>query len=146
MNNDGSSNWDTDDGNDNELNTNEFTTFFAAGAAACFAYPFISRTPSMRRHRSALSTVRRVEELLTGDPATMFNKVRMHAETFRRLGAVLQERGLLSSSRCISVHEQLFIFLTIVCQVQTNRESQDAWQLSAETISRWFTEVLTSYL
>ena len=122
MNNDGSSNWDTDDGNDNELNTNEFTTFFAAGAAACFAYPFISRTPSMRRHRSALSTVLRVEELLTGDPATMFNKVRMHAETFRRLGAVLQERGLLRSS-VITVYKRTRTIVHILndCMSRPNK-------------------------
>ncbi|XP_024019242.1 uncharacterized protein LOC112090956 [Morus notabilis] len=42
----------------------------------------------------------------------------------------------------MNVPEQVFVFLTIVAQSQTNREAQDVWQHSGETISRRFSDVL----
>ena len=142
MNNDGFPSSANDSATYDDINSDEEEEVAAIGAATWFGYTFFTRSPRRRRHTSALSGLLKVEELLTGHPDVMYNKVRMDAHTFKSLGALLQEQGLLRSSRAISVHELLFIFLTIVCQSQTNREAQDCWQHSAETISRWFNELL----
>lgn len=44
----------------------------------------------------------------------------------------------------MSVDEQLIIFLTIVCQTESNRETQHQWQYSGATISKYFMVVLNA--
>ncbi|XP_024022557.1 uncharacterized protein LOC112091954 [Morus notabilis] len=94
-------------------------------------------------HNSALRGIDKVNELLANtNEAAMFNKVRMGPRAFRILCEILIERGLLQPTNNMNVPEQVFVFLTIVAQSQTNRESQDVWQHSGETISRRFSDVL----
>ncbi|XP_024019754.1 uncharacterized protein LOC112091129 [Morus notabilis] len=66
----------------------------------------------------------------------------MSSEAFRRLSSILEERGLLQLTVNLNVDEQLFIFLTILCQNQTNREAQDHEQCLGSTVSEYFTKVL----
>ena len=68
----------------------------------------------------------------------------MDKDTFKILSAILEDKGLLHPTQNFNADEQLFIFLTIVEQCQTNRESQDAWQYSGKMVSRWFTVVLNA--
>ncbi|XP_024019014.1 uncharacterized protein LOC112090909 [Morus notabilis] len=94
-------------------------------------------------HNSALRGIDKVNELLANsNENAMFNKVRMGPRDFMILCEMLTDKGLLRPSYNMSVPEQLFVFLTIISQSQSNREAQDAWQHSGETISRRFTEVL----
>ena len=46
------------------------------------------------------------------------------------------ERGLLWSTRYVSVEEQLVTFLWIIGHGATNREAQELFQHSGDTISR----------
>lgn len=112
----------------------------AATAAAAYVWSDSVRRP---RHISSLRGIDKVNELLRNtDENAMFNKVRMGPRAFMILCEILTERGLLQPSNNMNVPEQLFVFLTIISQSQTNRESQDVWQHSGETISRRFSEVL----
>ena len=45
------------------------------------------------------------------------------------------ERGLLQSTRYVSVEEQLIMFLWIIGHGATNREAQEQFQYAADTIS-----------
>ena len=85
MNNASSSNKD----NDNEINLDNFVNLCAVGAVAWFDYTIISMTSSTRRNTSVLSGVIKVDELLNGHLAIMFNKVCIDRETFIRLSTVL---------------------------------------------------------
>ena len=83
-----------------------------------------------------------MEYYLNGSPEVIYDKIRMSSDAFRRLSSILEERGLLYPTVNLNVDEQLFIFLTILCQNQTNREAQDHWQRSGSTVSEYFSKVL----
>jgi len=113
-----------------------------AVATAAVAVIFDDEVPRPM-HNSSLRGVDKVNELLANNnEAAMFNKVRMGPRAFMILCEVLTERRLLQSTNNMNVPEQVFVFLTIVAQSQTNREAQDVWQHSGGTISRRFSEVL----
>ena len=125
-----------------ERDDNELMELSATAAAAWWVYRFVGREPRTPRRTSILTGKLRVEELLNGHPDIMFNKVRMDKDSFLTLSHILENKGLLQSSNYSTVDEQLFLFLTIVGQSQTNREASDVWQHSGETMSRWFGKVL----
>lgn len=111
--------------------------YMAAIATTITSVEFLdSDTVPRPVHISSLRGIDKVNELLSNNnEAAMFNKVRMGPRAFLILSNILTERGLLRPSNNMNVQEQLFVFLTIVCQSQTNREAQDIWQHSGETIS-----------
>ena len=125
-----------------ERDDDELMELSATAAAAWWVYRFVGREPSTPRHTSILTGKLRVQELLNGHPDIMFNKVRMDKDSFLTLSHILESKGLLQSSNYSTVDEQLFLFLTIVGQSQTNREAYDVWQHFGETVSRWFGKVL----
>ena len=83
----------------------------------------------------------RVDYYLNGHPDVIFDKVRMDADTFIEFSRLLEGRGLLHSTRNMSVDTQLFIFLAIVGHNYTIRDSTDHWQRSNETIGQCFKNV-----
>lgn len=76
---------------------------------------FIYREPSCRRHTSGWGGRLRVNYYLNGSPEVIYDKVRMSSDVFKRLSSILGEKGLLQTVK-LNVDEQLFIFLTILCQ------------------------------
>ncbi|PON96993.1 Myb/SANT-like domain containing protein [Trema orientale] len=110
---------------------------------ACYlAYRHISPKQRQVRQTSALTRYMRVQEYLNGNHESMFNMVRMYRDCFERWCSILEGNGLLTLTRNLNVQEQIFIFLTTIAQFFTNRLSQDRWQYSAETVSRYFGKVL----
>ena len=66
----------------------------------------------------------------------------MKPKSFLHLCGILRLRGLLSDTQYMTVKEQLFIFMCVVCQLTSNTCLADLWQQSGETISRWFNHML----
>ncbi|XP_024024743.1 protein ANTAGONIST OF LIKE HETEROCHROMATIN PROTEIN 1-like [Morus notabilis] len=107
-----------------------------------YYYTYMERPLPQPRHTSALTGIMRVQYLLDGHEDVIRSKIRMGSDCFKRLSTLLELKGLLRPTRNMNVHEQLFIFLYIVCQSSNNRESQDQWQHSGATISKYFHAVL----
>ena len=63
---------------------------------------------------------------------------RMEKHVFLHLVKVLIERNLLEDNRGVTVEEQLAIFLMTIGHNETNRNLQERFQHSGETISRHF--------
>ncbi|XP_024032907.1 uncharacterized protein LOC112095350 [Morus notabilis] len=116
----------------------------AAGVAAILWYyqTYVDRLPPQPKHTSAFTGIMRVDYLLDGHEDVIRNKIRMGSDCFNRLSSLLELKGYLRPTRNMNVDEQLFIFLYIVSQSQSNRESQDQWQHSGSTISKYFEAVL----
>jgi len=128
------------DASDDDGDDDYFRRVVAAAGVLCAG--FVYREPSRRRHTSGWGGRIRVEYYLNGSPEVIYDKIRMSSDAFRRLSSILEERGLLHPTVNLNVDEQLFIFLTILCQNQTNREAQDHWQRSGSTVSEYFSKVL----
>ena len=77
-----------------------------------------------------------VQELLYGNPARIYQNLRMSASIFIRLKEQLLSSGLIAPSRNMNVEEMLAIFLFTVSQSSKNRNAQERFQRSGETISR----------
>lgn len=60
----------------------------------------------------------------------------MPLSTFQRLCTHLEVSGALQSTARVSVEEQVAIFMRIVGKKSSNRDTQDRFQHSGETISR----------
>ncbi|XP_024029783.1 uncharacterized protein LOC112094050 [Morus notabilis] len=114
----------------------------AVAAVLWYYHTYMERPPPRPKHTSALTGIMRVDYLLDGHDDIIRNKIRMGSDCFKRLSSLLEGRGLLRPTRNMNVDEQLFIFLYIVSQSQSNRESQDQWQHSGSTISKYFQVVL----
>jgi hypothetical protein len=85
-------------------------------------------------------------EILNAHPRRVHEVLRMPITTFLDLRDWLEDRHLLRSSRGVTVEEQLMIFLWIVGHNGSNRDAQDLFQHSGETISRNFHNVLEALL
>lgn len=90
---------------------------------------------------SALSGEQWTYEVLNGNPRRTVECCRMEAIVFRKLAAYLVKNGL-KPSRKICTNEKLMIFLWIIGRGCSNRDAQERFQRSGETISRIFNEVL----
>jgi hypothetical protein len=80
-----------------------------------------------------------VEELVQSDtnPRRFMEVLRMQPATFEALCKWFEDSGLLQPSRKgFWVEEQVAIFLFIVGHGASNRDAQDRFQHSGETISR----------
>lgn len=83
-----------------------------------------------------------MHEVLNSHEKRCFNMFRMTQSTFRQLLTDLETKyGLLPSERTSTV-EKLGIFLYILSVGASNRQAQERFQHSGETISRIFKEVL----
>ena len=84
----------------------------------------------------------RVQYYLNSHEKDVEAYTRMKLESFLQLCSILRDRRLLSDTQYMTVEEQLFIFMCVVCQHISNTNLADLWQRSGETISRWFGHVL----
>jgi len=66
----------------------------------------------------------------------------MKLEVFQFLCLELKSRGGLADSKCIVVEEQVAMFLFTLAHASSNREVQERFQHSGETVSRHFHAVL----
>lgn len=87
-------------------------------------------------HTSSRTGRRYTAEILRAHPRRVMKLIRMPITTFLDLRDWIVERGLLSPSRHISVEEQLVTFLWTIGHGASNRETQEQFQHSGETISR----------
>ncbi|KAI8528513.1 hypothetical protein RHMOL_Rhmol12G0154100 [Rhododendron molle] len=93
---------------------------------------------------SALTAKEWLAELTVGHPKRMYQSFRMSKTNFFALCELLETRYGLEEGERISVQEQVAIFLWIVGQRANNRNAQERFQRSGETISRRFHNVLNS--
>ena len=91
-------------------------------------------------HTSKLSGHEYLWEILRdgGHPRACKDILRMTPDTFFQLRSELVEQGNLQCSRYIGVEEMMGIFLYIVGGSNSNRDTQDRFQRSAETVSKSF--------
>ena len=68
----------------------------------------------------------------------------MKREVFQYLCSELQSKGGLYLSKHIAVDKKLVMFLWTVARAASNRDVQECFQHSGETVSRHFHEVLNA--
>lgn len=91
------------------------------------------------RNVSKLTGVDYIHEILhSGNPITIKNTLRMPICTFQKLCEWAIARELLRPRKTISVEEQVAIFMKIVDEGASNRDVQDRFQHSGDTIHRHF--------
>jgi hypothetical protein len=78
------------------------------------------------------------EEILNAHPRRALEVLRMPITTFLDLRDWLSQNSTLRASRYVSMEEQLMSFLWIIGHNASNREAQEQFQHSGETISRHF--------
>ena len=83
-----------------------------------------------------------INELLTGHEKRCFNTFRMNQNTFRQLCMDLGNNYGLKSSDRMSILEKVGLFVYILSKGASNRDAQERFQHSGETVSRVFKEVL----
>jgi DDE superfamily endonuclease len=72
------------------------------------------------------------------------NVLRMKLEVFQFLCLELENAGGLKASRSVSIEEQVAMFLFTVGRTASNRDVQDRFQHSGETVSHYFHAVLNA--
>ena len=92
---------------------------------------------------SALPGYMWLQELKEGNPIRCYGSFKMHRDVFFNLCDTLETFGL-SPSPGVGVREQVAIFLFMVGQDASNRNTQERFQHSGETISHYFHAVLTA--
>lgn len=86
------------------------------------------------------------QEVLNGNPRRIVECCRMNLKVFGKLVSALTVKGLLMPTKSCSVEQQILIFLHITGQNASNRNAQERFQHSGETISRHFTSVLDALI
>ena len=76
-----------------------------------------------------------MRELVLGNPVRIHETLRMSLPVFNQLKQELSQYGL-TPTRNMGTDEQLAIFLFTVSQSAKNRDAQERFQRSGETISR----------
>lgn len=110
--------------------------FSVSAAAAVVAHVASSISPQPQ-HTSQLTGLAWLRELLVGHPIRFYNMFGMNRHVFRRLCTELPLYSTTFRDRCgIRKEEQLAIFLRIARSGGSNRDMQERFQRSADTISR----------
>ena len=78
-----------------------------------------------------------VQEILTGNQTRCLQNFRMVHDVFDRFVRIASESGQLPDSRWVTLEERLAIFLYIVGQNASNRNAQERFQHSGESITRY---------
>ena len=102
-------------------------------SAAIYVGFYLSPEPV---HTSIRTGQRFTEEILRAHPRRVLEVIRMPITTFLDLRDWVVERGLLRSTRYISVEEQIMMFLWMVGHGATNREASEQFQHAGDTVSR----------
>ena len=107
------------------------------------ALPFLFRRMPRPMCTSPLSRREYISELLScGNENRIQRVLGMKLEVFQFLCLELTKRGSLAPSKFISVEEQVAMFLYAIVRSATNRDIQERFQHSGETVSRYFHAVL----
>ena len=88
--------------------------------------------------------MRWLNELLHGYWTQCVNMFMMDATTFQSLCFQLENQYGLKASKRICVFEKVRMFLYTITLKASNKEVQEIFQHSGETVSRYFTKVLKS--
>jgi hypothetical protein len=105
----------------------------AASAVLLITQPYVDRSLC----RTSMSGSAYIDELLeSGHPQRCFEVLRMSLDTFIALRDCLLQTSTLSSSRGLLIEEKLAIFLHIVGRGASNRDTQERFSHSGETVSR----------
>jgi hypothetical protein len=148
-----SSDTDDDDDDDNDDSDEEDELFWerefddqklilcTAGAATFYYNTYIYKEPCMDSYNIGMQWL---IEILHGHWTRYVNMFRMDATTFQSLCFILENQYGLKASRRMCVFEKVGIFLYTIALGASNREVQERFQHSGETISRYFNEVLRS--
>ena len=121
------------DSSDDELEQQRQKEIVVALVAKYYAERFCEKSPC---RTSRLQGAEWVSELMTGNPSRIFEMLRMSVHVFKKLELELFSSGLLAPTRYMNVDEQLAIFLFTVSQSAKNRDAQERFQRSGETITR----------
>lgn len=101
-------------------------------AALVYSAPLFDKIPY---HTSILSGEGWVQELINGHPDRIKTELGMRLHVFQRLVATLQACGVYQS-RCLSVEEQVAIFLYMSVTGLSIRHVGERFQHANETISQ----------
>jgi hypothetical protein len=112
-----------------------------AGALTLYYNTYIYKEPCMDSYNTGMQWL---HEILHGHWTRCVNMFRMDAATFQSLCFQLENQYGLKASRRMCVFEKVGIFLYTIALGASNREVQERFQHSGETISRYFNEVLKS--
>nr|CAD1824762.1 unnamed protein product [Ananas comosus var. bracteatus] len=112
------------------------------GVAVCANY-YAKYLMKQNPRTSTLSGWQWVQEILR-TPGESYRMLRMESEVFKRLASLLTNNYGLHSTRAMHAEEALAIFLLVCGHNETNRNIQNRFKHSGETISRKFNEVLDS--
>ncbi|KAL5482398.1 hypothetical protein ACEPAI_8992 [Sanghuangporus weigelae] len=94
------------------------------------------------RLTSKLSGPEYVAELRNGHPEIFKSAIGMQKHVFDKLLDVLERRGGLENSKYMRTDEKLAIFLSMATTGMTNREAQNRFQRSADTISKTIHKII----
>lgn len=110
--------------------------FIATLSAALAVHSLAGFYAKDDRITSKLSGPEYVAELRNGHPETFKSAIGMHKHVFEKLLHVLEKKGGLADSKHMCTDEKLAIFLSMATTGMTNREAQNRFQRSADTISK----------
>ncbi|KAL8504180.1 hypothetical protein ACS0TY_022783 [Phlomoides rotata] len=130
----------------NEVNS--FVVFMS------FGYLFLRRRTIQSRRLQGNYSLRskvtrqldRLHFLINYNDETCKDHIRMNSDCFNRLCFLLQNLGGLSSTRNVSISEQVAIFLTVLSHHTKNRVVKHSFDRSGYTISKHFNGVLNTLL
>src|SRR5436305_1949590 len=104
--------------------------------------PFLVNSVPRPLRTSPLSGHQYIHELLNSHPNRIQEVLRMKLEVFQFLCVELKTKGLKDSRYGITVEQQVAMFLYVVARSASNRDVQERFQHSGETVSRYFHAVL----
>jgi hypothetical protein len=111
-------------------------SYFSKGVQACMLQmlPHLTKTP---RLTSILSGQAWIDELINSPNEIVFyQNLGMHKPVFFELQSVLSDAGILSDSCWITQTEKLALLLYTLVTGLSNRQLQNRFQRSADTISK----------
>lgn len=97
-------------------------------------------------HTSILTGESYVQKLLKGHPRAFQRTFRMPRYTYRKLEEFFENNTDLEASDTISIAQKFAMFIWIVGKGASNRDVQDRFQHSGDTVSRCFHQVLKALL
>ncbi|XP_056683316.1 uncharacterized protein [Spinacia oleracea] len=123
-----------------ELRGKEMMLYAATGVAILTKY-YLKYLVKQPPRVSLCSGWQWLQEVLS-TPGESYRILRMEPHVFRGLAKLLVDKYGLKSTRTMLAEEALGIFIYLCAQFQSNRNMQNRFKHSGETISRKFHEVL----
>jgi hypothetical protein len=106
----------------------------ATAVVEAYIQRYINRRPC---RTSLLGGNEWVLEILSGHPMRCFQNFRVAPDVFMRIVEIVRSRVSQSCRSLVSIEERLAMFLFIVGQNASNRNTQERFQHSGETVSRY---------